>query len=78
MAHEHSVPCFNDAAADVPPISNLWNYTQMGFDLVTFSGGKGNSRTAKCRPAAGRKDPDRGRRQNNNPFDGVARGHESS
>jgi L-seryl-tRNA(Ser) seleniumtransferase len=41
VAHRHGVPCFNDAAADVPPISNLWNYTQMGFDLVTFSGGKG-------------------------------------
>jgi uncharacterized pyridoxal phosphate-dependent enzyme len=41
VAHTHGVPCFNDAAADVPPISNLWNYTQMGFDLVTFSGGKG-------------------------------------
>ena len=41
VAHAHNVPCFNDAAADVPPISNLWNYTQMGFDLVTFSGGKG-------------------------------------
>src|SRR3954463_3894206 len=31
IAHHHSVPCFNDAAADVPPISNLWNYTAMGF-----------------------------------------------
>jgi len=41
VAHKHGVPCFNDAAADVPPIANLWNYTQMGFDLVTFSGGKG-------------------------------------
>jgi L-seryl-tRNA(Ser) seleniumtransferase len=41
VAHAHNVPCFNDAAADVPPISNLWAYTQMGFDLVTFSGGKG-------------------------------------
>src|SRR5580700_1675917 len=41
VAHKHGVPCFNDAAADVPPISNLWNYTRMGFDLVTFSGGKG-------------------------------------
>jgi L-seryl-tRNA(Ser) seleniumtransferase len=41
VAHAHGVPCFNDAAADVPPISNLWNYTKMGFDLVTFSGGKG-------------------------------------
>jgi uncharacterized pyridoxal phosphate-dependent enzyme len=41
IAHKHGIPCFNDAAADVPPISNLWNYTEMGFDLVAFSGGKG-------------------------------------
>ena len=41
VAHAHGVPCLNDAAADVPPISNLWNYTHMGFDLVAFSGGKG-------------------------------------
>lgn len=41
VAHQHNVPCMNDAAADVPPISNLWNYTQKGFDLVAFSGGKG-------------------------------------
>src|SRR5580658_9552343 len=41
VAHSHNVPCLNDAAADVPPISNLWNYTKMGFDLVAFSGGKG-------------------------------------
>src|SRR5215469_3492558 len=41
VAHRHGAPCFNDAAADVPPISNLWNYTKMGFDLVAFSGGKG-------------------------------------
>ena len=41
VAHEHGVPAFNDAAADVPPIANLWNYTKMGFDLVAFSGGKG-------------------------------------
>jgi L-seryl-tRNA(Ser) seleniumtransferase len=41
VAHYGGVPCFNDAAADVPPVSNLWNYTQMGFDLVAFSGGKG-------------------------------------
>jgi len=41
VAHQHGVPCFNDASADVPPIANLWNYTRMGFDLVTFSGGKG-------------------------------------
>ncbi len=32
VAHAHGVPCLNDAAADVPPISNLWNYTQMGYN----------------------------------------------
>ena len=26
-----------DAAADVPPVENLWRYTKMGFDLVGFS-----------------------------------------
>jgi L-seryl-tRNA(Ser) seleniumtransferase len=41
VAHEHGVPCHLDAAADVPPVENLWKYTEMGFDLVCFSGGKG-------------------------------------
>ena len=41
FAHDHGVPCHNDAAADMPPIENLWKYTGMGFDLVCFSGGKG-------------------------------------
>ncbi len=39
-AHEKGVPCHLDAAADMPPISNLWKYTGMGFDMVSFSGGK--------------------------------------
>jgi L-seryl-tRNA(Ser) seleniumtransferase len=41
IAHQHNVPCHMDAAADVPPIENLWKYTGMGYDLVCFSGGKG-------------------------------------
>jgi L-seryl-tRNA(Ser) seleniumtransferase len=41
VAHGHNVPCHIDAAADMPPIENLWKYTGMGFDLVAFSGGKG-------------------------------------
>jgi L-seryl-tRNA(Ser) seleniumtransferase len=40
VAHEKGVPCHLDAAADMPPISNLWKYTEMGFDMVSFSGGK--------------------------------------
>jgi L-seryl-tRNA(Ser) seleniumtransferase len=56
IAHSHQVPCFNDAAADVPPISNLWNYTKMGFDLVTFSGGKGMRGPQNTGLLLGRKD----------------------
>jgi L-seryl-tRNA(Ser) seleniumtransferase len=56
VAHKHNVPCFNDAAADVPPISNLWAYTQMGFDLVTFSGGKGMRGPQNAGLLLGRKD----------------------
>jgi L-seryl-tRNA(Ser) seleniumtransferase len=67
VAHAHNVPCFNDAAADVPPISNLWNYTQMGFDLVTFSGGKG-LRGPQCTGLLlGRKDLIEAARKNNSP-----------
>src|SRR5437660_3519588 len=67
VAHQHGVPCFNDAAADVPPISNLWNYTQMGFDLVTFSGGKG-LRGPQCTGLLlGRKDLIDAARKNNSP-----------
>ncbi len=67
VAHRHGVPCFNDAAADVPPISNLWNYTQMGFDLVTFSGGKG-LRGPQCSGLLlGRKDLIEAAKKNNSP-----------
>jgi uncharacterized pyridoxal phosphate-dependent enzyme len=67
VAHKHGVPCFNDAAADIPPISNLWNYTQMGFDLVTFSGGKG-LRGPQCTGLLlGRKELIDAAKQNNSP-----------
>ncbi len=67
IAHRHGVPCFNDAAADVPPISNLWNYTEMGFDLVAFSGGKG-MRGPQCTGLLlGRKDLIESARLNNSP-----------
>jgi len=41
LGKKHSIPAFIDAAADVPPVDHLSRYTKMGFDLVTFSGGKG-------------------------------------
>jgi uncharacterized pyridoxal phosphate-dependent enzyme len=40
IAKRHTIPTFLDAAADVPPVENLFKFQKMGFDLVTFSGGK--------------------------------------
>jgi uncharacterized pyridoxal phosphate-dependent enzyme len=74
VAHSHGIACFNDAAADVPPISNLWKYTQMGFDLVTFSGGKGMRGPQNAGLLLGKKDLIEAATKNNNPFDGVGRG----
>jgi L-seryl-tRNA(Ser) seleniumtransferase len=41
VAKRHGVPLIVDAAAQIPPVENLWRFTGMGADLVIFSGGKG-------------------------------------
>ena len=40
LAKQNNLPCMIDAAADTPPVSHLWDYAYMGYDLITFSGGK--------------------------------------
>jgi L-seryl-tRNA(Ser) seleniumtransferase len=40
IAKAHNLYTFNDASADVPPKERLWEYPAVGFDMVTFSGGK--------------------------------------
>jgi L-seryl-tRNA(Ser) seleniumtransferase len=40
IAKAHGIYTFNDASADVPPKERLWEYPAIGFDMVTFSGGK--------------------------------------
>ena len=40
LGKELKIPTFIDAAADTPPVSHLWDYTKMGYDLAAFSGGK--------------------------------------
>jgi uncharacterized pyridoxal phosphate-dependent enzyme len=40
VANAHSVPVVVDAAAQLPPVENLWRFTQMGAALAVFSGGK--------------------------------------
>lgn len=40
LGRKHNVPTSNDMAADVPPVSNLTRFNDMGFDFVVVSGGK--------------------------------------
>lgn len=40
IAHAKGVPVIVDAAAELPPRSNLWELARRGADLVVFSGGK--------------------------------------
>ncbi len=41
-AHARGVPVLVDAAAQIPPVANLWRFTRdLGADVAIFSGGKG-------------------------------------
>ncbi|MGP0067765.1 MAG: aminotransferase class V-fold PLP-dependent enzyme [Isosphaeraceae bacterium] len=67
IGKKHNVPTLIDAAADVPPVENLWKYTRMGFDLVGFSGGKGLRGPQSTGLLLGRKDLIEAARLNNSP-----------
>jgi uncharacterized pyridoxal phosphate-dependent enzyme len=40
IGRRHGIPTSIDIAADVPPVSNLWKFNDMGFSFVVISGGK--------------------------------------
>jgi uncharacterized pyridoxal phosphate-dependent enzyme len=67
LGRKHAIPTLNDAAADVPPLENLWKYTAMGFDLVAFSGGKGIRGPQSAGLLVGRKPLIMAARQNGSP-----------
>jgi len=56
MGGKHGVPVIVDAAAQLPPVENLWRFTWMGADLVLFSGGKGLCGPQSSGLILGRKD----------------------
>lgn len=56
IAKKRGIPLIVDAAAQIPPVENLWNFTQMGADLAIFSGGKGLCGPQSSGLIVGRKD----------------------
>jgi uncharacterized pyridoxal phosphate-dependent enzyme len=56
IAKKHGIPLIVDAAAQLPPVENLWNFTRMGADLALFSGGKGLCGPQSSGLILGRKD----------------------
>ncbi|MBX3015779.1 MAG: aminotransferase class V-fold PLP-dependent enzyme [Caldilineaceae bacterium] len=56
IANRFDVPVVVDAAAQLPPVENLWRYTQMGAALAIFSGGKDLRGPQSSGLVLGRKD----------------------
>ena len=67
ICKKHQKPSFIDAAADVPPVENLFKFQKMGFDLVTFSGGKMIRGPQSAGLLFGRKDLVEAARLNHSP-----------
>lgn len=73
-ANEKGVPVMVDAAAQLPPRSNLTELVEMGVSLVTFSGGKGLSGPQDSGLVLGKKDYVEAVRLNSSPNSGIGRG----
>ncbi len=56
IANQHDIPVIVDAAAQLPPVENLWKFTKMGAALAVFSGGKDLSGPQSSGLVLGRKD----------------------
>ena len=75
LGKKHGIPTFNDCAGDAPPAENLSKFIKMGFDLVTFSGGKGLRGPQSAGLLLGRKDLIQAARLNGPPnSDAIGRG----
>jgi len=73
-AHARGVPVVVDAAAQLPPVENLWRFTrELGADLAVFSGGK-DLRGPQCSGlVVGRRDLVRACVLNGNPNHSIGR-----
>jgi len=74
IGKERGIPTMNDAASDATPAANLWKYTEMGFDLVIFSGGKALRGPQASGLLLGRKDLIEAALPAMSPYGGIGRG----
>ncbi|HEU0140932.1 MAG TPA: hypothetical protein VFQ79_14510 [Bryobacteraceae bacterium] len=74
IGKERGVPTMNDAASDATPKENLWKYTEQGFDLVIFSGGKALRGPQASGLLLGRKDLIEASYPAMSPYGGIGRG----
>jgi L-seryl-tRNA(Ser) seleniumtransferase len=73
IAHEGDVRIIVDAAAEIPPMSNLTAFLHAGADLVIFSGGKGLRGPQSSGLVLGKRDLIEACRLNGNPNGGIGR-----
>ncbi len=73
-AHARGVPVIVDAAAQLPPVSNLWHFTrELGADAAIFSGGKGLAGPQNSGLVGGREAIIRAIRLNGPPYQRFGR-----
>ncbi|MEZ4863804.1 MAG: aminotransferase class V-fold PLP-dependent enzyme [Caldilineaceae bacterium] len=73
IANRYNVPVVVDGAAQLPPVENLWRFTQMGAALAVFSGGKDLRGPQSSGLIVGRKDLIEACRVNGNPNHSIGR-----
>jgi len=74
LAHDRGTYFVVDAAAQVPPISNLWHFTRdLGADIAIFSGGKGLRGPQSSGLVLGRPDLIEACRLNGSPWSSIGR-----
>ncbi|MCC6586078.1 MAG: aminotransferase class V-fold PLP-dependent enzyme [Bryobacterales bacterium] len=74
IAKQRGIPTMNDAASDATPKDNLFKYTEQGFDLVIFSGGKALRGPQSSGLLLGRKDLIDAAHPAMSPYGGIGRG----
>jgi L-seryl-tRNA(Ser) seleniumtransferase len=74
IAKKKGIPVIVDAAAQLPPVENLWHFTQeLGADVAVFSGGKALRGPQASGLMVGNPDIIEAARQNGAPFQRWAR-----